>query len=180
MVAVQATNIPPKETVLYTKQTQTTSTGGGPERDGKLLNHSNYYYILLTVCVCGYVGNGVSLVFSSIVSSLGVCLLRLSTIQIYYSFPGLIKRCCNAGIVVPLVPALIVFELYWRGSLFISALGLLLWTMAINLRDYYIMTMHRTILLKPYFWLRNQGQRGIGVTYTVTLVFIFWTDSQLS
>lgn len=36
MVSVQATNIPPKETVLYTKQTQTTSSGGGPERDGKL------------------------------------------------------------------------------------------------------------------------------------------------
>jgi len=26
---VQATNIPPKETLVYTKQTQTTSTGGG-------------------------------------------------------------------------------------------------------------------------------------------------------
>lgn len=30
---VQATNIPPKETLVYTKQTQTTSTGGH-ERDG--------------------------------------------------------------------------------------------------------------------------------------------------
>jgi dynein intermediate chain len=33
VVAVQSTNIPPKETVLYTKQTQTTTTGH--ERDGK-------------------------------------------------------------------------------------------------------------------------------------------------
>ncbi|XP_037028502.1 cytoplasmic dynein 1 intermediate chain isoform X5 [Bradysia coprophila] len=33
MTTVQATNIPPKETVLYTKQTQTSSTGG-VERDG--------------------------------------------------------------------------------------------------------------------------------------------------
>lgn len=35
VVAVQSTNIPPKETVLYTKQTQTTVSG--PERDGKLV-----------------------------------------------------------------------------------------------------------------------------------------------
>lgn len=34
LVSVQATNIPPKETVVYSKQTQTTSTGGH-ERDGK-------------------------------------------------------------------------------------------------------------------------------------------------
>ncbi|XP_062536541.1 cytoplasmic dynein 1 intermediate chain isoform X11 [Armigeres subalbatus] len=33
LVSVQATNIPPKETVVYSKQTQTTSTGGH-ERDG--------------------------------------------------------------------------------------------------------------------------------------------------
>ncbi|XP_052871109.1 cytoplasmic dynein 1 intermediate chain-like, partial [Anopheles cruzii] len=33
LVSVQATNIPPKETVVYTKQTQTNSTGGH-ERDG--------------------------------------------------------------------------------------------------------------------------------------------------
>jgi hypothetical protein len=37
VVSVQATNIPPKETVVYTKQTQTTSTGTTHEiRDGKL------------------------------------------------------------------------------------------------------------------------------------------------
>lgn len=35
MTTVQATSIPPKETVVYTKQTQTSSTGG-VERDGKL------------------------------------------------------------------------------------------------------------------------------------------------
>ncbi|KYB25072.1 Cytoplasmic dynein 1 intermediate chain-like Protein [Tribolium castaneum] len=35
VVQVQSTNIPPKETVLYTKQTQTTATGH--ERDGKLI-----------------------------------------------------------------------------------------------------------------------------------------------
>lgn len=34
-MSVQATDIPPKETVTYTKQTQTASTGGGGERDGK-------------------------------------------------------------------------------------------------------------------------------------------------
>ena len=34
--SVQATNIPPKETLVYTKQTQTTSTGGH-ERDGAYL-----------------------------------------------------------------------------------------------------------------------------------------------
>ena len=34
VTTVQATNIPPKETVLYTKQTQTSSTGG-VERDGR-------------------------------------------------------------------------------------------------------------------------------------------------
>lgn len=34
VVAVQATDIPPKETVVYTKQTQTSNTGG-VERDGK-------------------------------------------------------------------------------------------------------------------------------------------------
>lgn len=34
IVSVQATNIPPKETVVYTKQTQTQSSGGH-ERDGK-------------------------------------------------------------------------------------------------------------------------------------------------
>lgn len=34
MTVVQATSIPPKETVVYTKQTQTSSTGG-VERDGK-------------------------------------------------------------------------------------------------------------------------------------------------
>lgn len=33
VVSVQATDIPPKETVTYTKQTQTASTGG-VERDG--------------------------------------------------------------------------------------------------------------------------------------------------
>ncbi|XP_034670962.1 cytoplasmic dynein 1 intermediate chain isoform X20 [Drosophila subobscura] len=38
---VQATNIPPKETLVYTKQTQTTSTGGH-ERDA----HATDYYVL--------------------------------------------------------------------------------------------------------------------------------------
>lgn len=33
LVAVQSTNIPPKEVVLYTKQTQTNTSGH--ERDGK-------------------------------------------------------------------------------------------------------------------------------------------------
>lgn len=33
LTTVQATSIPPKETVVYTKQTQTNSTGG-IERDG--------------------------------------------------------------------------------------------------------------------------------------------------
>ncbi|KAJ3619443.1 hypothetical protein MTP99_005124 [Tenebrio molitor] len=40
VVAVQSTNIPPKETVLYTKQTQTTTTGH--ERDA----HATDYYVL--------------------------------------------------------------------------------------------------------------------------------------
>lgn len=35
VVSVQATDIPPKETVVYTKQTQTTQAGTGHERDGK-------------------------------------------------------------------------------------------------------------------------------------------------
>ncbi|XP_052861739.1 cytoplasmic dynein 1 intermediate chain-like isoform X3 [Anopheles cruzii] len=39
LVSVQATNIPPKETVVYTKQTQTNSTGGH-ERDA----HATDYY----------------------------------------------------------------------------------------------------------------------------------------
>ncbi|XP_055600627.1 cytoplasmic dynein 1 intermediate chain isoform X12 [Uranotaenia lowii] len=39
LVSVQATNIPPKETVVYSKQTQTTSTGGH-ERDA----HATDYY----------------------------------------------------------------------------------------------------------------------------------------
>ncbi|XP_055600618.1 cytoplasmic dynein 1 intermediate chain isoform X11 [Uranotaenia lowii] len=41
LVSVQATNIPPKETVVYSKQTQTTSTGGH-ERDA----HATDYYVL--------------------------------------------------------------------------------------------------------------------------------------
>ncbi|XP_052861740.1 cytoplasmic dynein 1 intermediate chain-like isoform X4 [Anopheles cruzii] len=41
LVSVQATNIPPKETVVYTKQTQTNSTGGH-ERDA----HATDYYVL--------------------------------------------------------------------------------------------------------------------------------------
>jgi dynein intermediate chain len=41
VVSVQATNIPPKETVTYTKQTQTT-TSGGHERDA----HATDYYVL--------------------------------------------------------------------------------------------------------------------------------------
>lgn len=39
VTTVQATNIPPKETVLYTKQTQTSSTGG-VERDGRFRSYS--------------------------------------------------------------------------------------------------------------------------------------------
>lgn len=35
VVSVQATNIPPKETVTYTKQTQTSGSTGGLERDGE-------------------------------------------------------------------------------------------------------------------------------------------------
>ncbi|XP_034124509.1 cytoplasmic dynein 1 intermediate chain isoform X10 [Drosophila guanche] len=49
---VQATNIPPKETLVYTKQTQTTSTGGH-ERDGYMEDwwrprkaHATDYYVL--------------------------------------------------------------------------------------------------------------------------------------
>lgn len=41
VVAVQATNIPPKETLVYTKQTQTNSSGGH-ERDA----HASDYYVL--------------------------------------------------------------------------------------------------------------------------------------
>ncbi|XP_055538257.1 cytoplasmic dynein 1 intermediate chain isoform X15 [Wyeomyia smithii] len=41
LVSVQATNIPPKETVVYSKQTQTTSTGGH-DRDA----HATDYYVL--------------------------------------------------------------------------------------------------------------------------------------
>uniref|UniRef100_U5EWN8 Putative cytoplasmic dynein intermediate chain n=1 Tax=Corethrella appendiculata TaxID=1370023 RepID=U5EWN8_9DIPT len=41
LVSVQATNIPPKETVVYSKQTQTQSTGGH-ERDA----HATDYYVL--------------------------------------------------------------------------------------------------------------------------------------
>ena len=40
VVSVQATDIPPRETVTYTKQTQTTTTGG-VERDGGYLSYSN-------------------------------------------------------------------------------------------------------------------------------------------
>lgn len=42
VVAVQSTNIPPKETVLYTKQTQTTTTGHDAVRDA----HATDYYVL--------------------------------------------------------------------------------------------------------------------------------------
>nr|XP_044252173.1 cytoplasmic dynein 1 intermediate chain isoform X5 [Drosophila takahashii] len=49
---VQATNIPPKETLVYTKQTQTTSTGGG-NGDGYMEDwwrprkaHATDYYVL--------------------------------------------------------------------------------------------------------------------------------------
>lgn len=43
VVTVQATDIPPKETVVYTKQTQTTQAGTDHVRDGKkiLLNFIN-------------------------------------------------------------------------------------------------------------------------------------------
>ncbi|XP_055538197.1 cytoplasmic dynein 1 intermediate chain isoform X8 [Wyeomyia smithii] len=44
LVSVQATNIPPKETVVYSKQTQTTSTGGH-DRDGNDLIHMNCFGI---------------------------------------------------------------------------------------------------------------------------------------
>lgn len=46
VTTVQATNIPPKETVLYTKQTQTSSSGGA-ERDGRFCPYSleNYIYV---------------------------------------------------------------------------------------------------------------------------------------
>lgn len=37
VVTVQATDIPPKETVLYTKQTQTTQAGTDHVRDGKTI-----------------------------------------------------------------------------------------------------------------------------------------------
>lgn len=37
VVAVQATNIPPKETVVYTKQTQTATSGH--DRDGEYFIH---------------------------------------------------------------------------------------------------------------------------------------------
>jgi dynein intermediate chain len=47
VVAVQSTNIPPKETVLYTKQTQTTTTGH--ERDGK---STCFYHNRHEYCTC--------------------------------------------------------------------------------------------------------------------------------
>lgn len=46
VTTVQATNIPPKETVLYTKQTQTSSTGG-VERDGRFRSHILHFSITL-------------------------------------------------------------------------------------------------------------------------------------
>lgn len=46
VVSVQATDIPPKETVTYTKQTQTASTGG-VERDGGYPNLRNSFINLL-------------------------------------------------------------------------------------------------------------------------------------
>ncbi|XP_052899840.1 cytoplasmic dynein 1 intermediate chain isoform X2 [Anopheles moucheti] len=52
LVSVQATNIPPKETVVYSKQTQTNSSGGH-ERDGYMEDwwrprkaHATDYYVL--------------------------------------------------------------------------------------------------------------------------------------
>lgn len=42
---VQATNIPPKETLVYSKQTQTTNTGGH-ERDG------GYYRYVIAIYFC--------------------------------------------------------------------------------------------------------------------------------
>jgi dynein intermediate chain len=44
VVAVQSTNIPPKETVLYTKQTQTTTTGH--ERDAHATDYYGKFMIL--------------------------------------------------------------------------------------------------------------------------------------
>lgn len=40
VMAVQSTDIPPKENVTYAKQTQTTASGGAELRDG------NFIYIL--------------------------------------------------------------------------------------------------------------------------------------
>lgn len=42
--SVQATNIPPKETLTYSKQTQTNSTGGH-ERDGTYLIYFLFSYL---------------------------------------------------------------------------------------------------------------------------------------
>lgn len=50
VVPVQTTNIPPKEVVVYTKQTQTTTTGHDV-RDGKLFC-AFYYHIK---CVSLYI-----------------------------------------------------------------------------------------------------------------------------
>lgn len=43
MVKCGETNIPGKEVIVYTKQTQTTATG--QERDGKF----NYYFLLIQI-----------------------------------------------------------------------------------------------------------------------------------
>ena len=50
LVSVQATNIPPKETVVYSKQTQTTSTGGHNERDGESFHYDISLSNQLTTC----------------------------------------------------------------------------------------------------------------------------------
>lgn len=52
IVQVQVTNIQPKENVVYTKQTQTTSTGTHHERDGEhqLHVHINLLcFVFLTI-----------------------------------------------------------------------------------------------------------------------------------
>lgn len=60
---VQATNIQPKENVVYTKQTQTTSSGTHHERDGETKTFYTFafflyvfslfvlFYILLTILI---------------------------------------------------------------------------------------------------------------------------------
>lgn len=46
IVSVQATNIPPKETVVYTKQTQTQNSGGH-ERDGEIFVFFQLNYLFV-------------------------------------------------------------------------------------------------------------------------------------